>query len=179
MSGVQVDSFPIGPIVSGLGPAHLHYAVNKPQIIQAILEKLRDEFDTRRSISKQTRVAGNDAESKSEGKYDTRSIEENYLADGLAKQAFAAAQAAAAYEKLSAGPFRPDEPIDLGALIELEFPDVREWFFLGPAAGGIEIEHEGKTITVITPESPLGSQSIGKKVGDATTAPKAKISAVQ
>lgn len=147
----------------------------KSEIVAAILEKLREEFDSRRSVSKKTRSAGNDAESKAESKYDTLSIEENYLADGLAKQAQMAATSAAAYENFALRDFGPNDAIDLGALVELEFPDGREWFFLGPSAGGTEVSIGNKTITVLTPESPLGGQLIGCHRGDTTNAPKTTI----
>src|SRR5580700_12240177 len=107
--------------------------MDKEQIVQAILERLRVEFETHQTTSKMTRAASNDAETKSEGKYDTRSTEENYLADGLAKKAFAAAQSAKAYRDLPGENFGPDQPIDVGALVELSFDGERAWFFLGPA----------------------------------------------
>lgn len=147
----------------------------KKQIVAAILDKLRGEFDARRSASKSTRISGNDSESKAENKYDTLSIEQNYLADGLAKQARIAAQAAAAYEKLPLREFAADEPIDLGALVEIAFGRDSEWFFLGPTAGGIEIEAGGRTVTVLTAESPLGSQLLGRRAGDALPAPQWRI----
>jgi hypothetical protein len=59
--------------------------MDKEQIVQAILERLRVDFETRQTTSKMTRASSNDAETKSEGKYDTRSTEENYLADGPLK----------------------------------------------------------------------------------------------
>lgn len=154
------------------------HPMNKSAIVADILEKLRAEFDSRHATSKQARATGNDAETKAEGKYDTRSTEENYLADGLAKQALAAMQAAAAFEKLPVRDFSPGDLIDVGAVIELEFPASHEWFFLAPAAGGVEVEHDGHIITVITPASPLGFQLIGKKTGDSTTAPATRIVAV-
>ena len=154
-------------------------SVVKSEIVAAILEKLREEFDTRRAVSKLTRAGGNDAESKAESKYDTLSIEENYLADGLAKQAQTAALAAAAYENFELRDFGPSDTLDLGALVELEFPDGREWFFLGPAGGGTEVTVSRKTLTVLTPESPLGRQLIGSRLGETTTAPKTRIRTVQ
>lgn len=154
--------------------------MNKTEIITAILEQLRDEFESRRSVSKSTRAQGNDAESKSEGKYDTRSTEENYLADGLAKQALAAALAAVEIEKLPLRDFSPDGPADLGALVELEFPGCpAEWFFLAPTGGGTEIVHAGVPVTVLTPDSPLGAQLIGRRAGDRTVAPAAGIRSVR
>ena len=153
--------------------------MNKTLLIQAILDALRGEFESLQSSSKKTRAAGNDAESKAEGKYDTRSTEENYLADGLAKQALVAAQAAAACEKLPLLAFTAETPIDLSALIQIEFPDDLAWFFLAPAGGGIEVNCGGTSVTVLTPESPLGAQLLGLKVGDRTTSPKTKVLAVE
>jgi len=153
--------------------------MDKEQIVQAILERLRADFETHQTTSKMTRAAGNDAETKSEGKYDTRSTEENYFADGLAKKALAAAQAAKAFRDLPFEEFSSTQPINLGALVEVSFNDVHAWFFLGPAAGGIEVECAGELVTVITTGSALGKQILGKKVGDWISAPKAKIKSVQ
>jgi transcription elongation GreA/GreB family factor len=153
--------------------------VNKAAILTSIIDALRADFDTLRSTSQKTRTAGNDAESKAEGKYDTRSTEDNYLADGLARQAHGAAQAGAAYEDFTPVRFRPDSRIDLGALVQLEFPDETHWFFLGPAGGGIEVIFDGMPITVLTPESPLGSQLMGLKTGDLTISPEGKVLSVE
>jgi len=153
--------------------------VDKAALLAAILEKLRDDFEQRQRASKQTRAGSSDSESRAENKYDTLSTEENYLADGLAKQALAAAQAAATLEKLRLADYGPDAAIDLGALVEVEFSDrSREWFFLAPAAGGTEIAHDGRAVTVLTPESPLGAQLLGRRTGESTAAPKVKIRAV-
>jgi len=103
--------------------------MNKSAIVQAIFDTLREDFETRQRSSRQTRAAGNDAETKAEGKYDTRSTEENYLADGLARQAQEAALAAAAYENVAVRDFAADEPIDLGALVRVGFGDADDWFF--------------------------------------------------
>ncbi len=149
--------------------------MNKQEIIARILDRLREEFETRSHVSKITREGGNHAESKAEGKYDTLAIEENYLADGLAKQALAAAEAIAEIEKMPLRRFVGDDPIDLGALVEIEFPGAKEWFFLAPSGGGTEVLHQQKSVTLITPESPLGSQLIGSHVGDQTTAPTARV----
>jgi len=153
--------------------------MNKQEIVASILDRLREEFESRSRVSKITREGGNDAESKAEGKYDTLAIEENYLADGLARQAVAAAEAMEEIEKMPLRTFAEDDPIDLGALVEIEFPGAKEWFFFAPSGGGTEVQHQGTPVTVITPESPLGSQLIGSRVGDKTAAPLAKILRVE
>ena len=140
--------------------------MKKSDIVAAILDKLREGFELRQRTSKLTREGGNDAESRAEGKYDTLAIEENYLADGLARQAQAALEAAAELEKMTLRDFAAGEPIDLGALVEVRFADGIEWFFLAPCAGGTEIVWKGKPVTVITAESPLGGQLAGSRSGD-------------
>jgi hypothetical protein len=153
--------------------------VNKAAILRAIVDALGAEFDTLRSTSQKTRAAGNDEESKAEGKYDTRSTEDNYLADGLARQAHGAAQAGAAYKDFTLPTLGPDSRIELGALVQLAFPDETHWFFLGPAGGGAEVICDGTPITVLTPESPLGKQLMELKAGDVTDSPKATVRSVE
>ena len=70
------------------------------------------------------------------------------------------------------------ERIDFGALVELEISGEVEWFFLAPAGGGTEVQHEGATITVITPESPLGSQLLGSRAGGQVKVPPGRILSV-
>ncbi|MEI8293393.1 MAG: hypothetical protein WCG66_05275 [bacterium] len=140
--------------------------MKKSKIIEAVLEHLREDFGRRQAAARRTRQQGNDEESKAEGKYDTRSTEENYLADGLARQALEAAAAAEAIEKMPARDFADGEPIDLGALVELEFPKETELFFIATAGGGTEVVWNKKTIVVLTPESPLGSQLLGRRAGE-------------
>lgn len=152
--------------------------INKADVFQAVLEALRASFELAQHSSKNARAGGNDSESKAEGKYDTRSTEENYLADGLAKQALASLQAAKDFKKLSSSLQEPKSPIDLGALVQMEFQDGTFWFLLGPSAGGLEVLCNGVSVTVITPESPLGSRILGLKAGERISAPAAKITAV-
>ena len=148
------------------------FPMKKSKIIEVVLEHLRADFKRRQTAARRTREQGNDAESKSEGKYDTRSTEENYLADGLARQALEAAAAAEAIEQMPVREFARGEAIDLSALVELEFVKETEFFLIATAGGGTEVVWDKKTILVLTPESPLGSRLIGRhegeRVGDAT-----------
>ncbi len=152
--------------------------MNKKSIVQAILDKLVAEFESLSQSSAKTRAAGNDPESKAEGKYDTRSTEENYLADELGRLARETAEAAEAVRELSVRDFSANDQIDVGALVQVKFPDADEWFFLGPAGGGIEVEDDGELVTVVTPESPLGSALMGMRTGDKPDFDSAQILAV-
>ena len=153
--------------------------MNKAAVLQAIIDALGRDLDLLDATSRKTREGGNDPESKAEGKYDTRSTEDNYLADGLARQAHAAGRAAAAYREFVPPSFNGGSSIDLGALVQLELAGEKSWFFLGPAGGGLEVISAAIPVTVLTPDSPLGSQLIGKKVGAVTTSPRAKVCAIE
>ncbi len=152
--------------------------MNKPALLAAIRAALVEEFEHRLSASRQTRAGGNDEESRAEDKYDTLSTEQNYLADGLAKQALAAREALTAFDKLTPRDFGPADPIDLGAAIQIAFPGETTWFFLAPAGGGLEVESAHASLTLVTPESPIGSQLRHKSAGDQILHPAATILAV-
>ena len=65
--------------------------------------------------------------------------------------------------------FESGEAVDLTALVELEIDGTRSTYFIGPRNGGLEIELQRKEITVITPQSPLGQNLMGKKAGERWT----------
>ena len=112
-----------------------------------------------------THAEATDEENKSEDKYDTRGLEASYLAHGQSKAAEEVALAVTQFQGLTMHDFQPGEPVSLGALVVLEGMTTNH-YFIGPRAGGTEIVHEGRTVLVITPQSPLGRQLVGKKQGD-------------
>jgi transcription elongation GreA/GreB family factor len=44
-------------------------------------------------------------------------------------------------------------------------------YFFGPRAGGLEVSVDGTGVLVITPQSPLGRELLGKHVGDSVRLP--------
>ncbi|MEI7535490.1 MAG: GreA/GreB family elongation factor, partial [Verrucomicrobiae bacterium] len=74
--------------------------------------------------------------------------------------------AIAEYQKLGVKKFAAGDAINLGALVELEHGGESSLYFVGPRAGGTEVIHDKKEILVITPQSPLGEQLIGKQAGE-------------
>ena len=52
----------------------------------------------------------------------------------------------------------------------MEADSARSIYFIGPRNGGLEIKHQRKEIMVITPQSPLGQNLMGKKTGEKWTA---------
>jgi len=140
--------------------------VKKSALIQKIIAKLDAELEL---YAKSARAAHEEAtheQSKAENKYDTRGLEASYLAHGQSRQAAETLQARSEFAALQARDFVAGDPIDVGAVVELEEADSSALYFIGPRAGGTEIVHQKKTVLVITPQSPLGSQLLGRKQGE-------------
>ena len=107
-------------------------------------------------------------ESRAENKWDTHSQEAAYLAEGQAKLAGEIGGSIELYGALPLPDFGPGDVIAIGALVELVpvAGGKRANYFIGPRAGGMELNVEGREILVLTPQSPLGRQLIGRRAGD-------------
>jgi transcription elongation GreA/GreB family factor len=147
--------------------------VNKTELIQKIIAQLVAEMEGYARSARSAHAEATDEQSKAENKYDTRGLEASYLARGQSRQAAETAEALEQFAALPLRDFGPADPIDLGALVVLETKTGTTSYFIGPRAGGTEIKHGRLEILVITPQSPLGRQLIGKKQGDRWETPLA------
>ena len=141
--------------------------MDKRALIRQIIAQLDAELALSAQSARTAHAEATDEQSKAENKYDTRGLEASYLAHGQSVKAAETSQARQQFAELDISPFRKDEPIDLGALVTLQGDDGEEVYFLGPRAGGIEVELGKKSVLVITPHSPFGRQLMGRKTGDA------------
>lgn len=140
--------------------------MNKRALIKEILAQLTADLAVYFRAAHAAHAEATHEQNKAENKYDTRGLEASYLARGQSRQAVETKAAIAAFENLVPRKFGAGEPIELGALVELEQRNERTLYFLGPKAGGTEVVCEGREILVITPQSPLGEKLHGKKSGD-------------
>jgi len=140
--------------------------MDKKLIVQKIIAALQEQLDAYTRAAHDAHAAATDPGSKAENKYDTRSLEASYLARG---QALRVAEAEQALSDFSAPLLLSDQhgkSAVLGSLVMLESQQEKTLYFIGPSAGGLEVEIEGYQVLVITPSSPLGKQLLGKKQGD-------------
>lgn len=140
--------------------------MNKQDVLKAILGKLGEELQTYLNAANASRAEATHESSKAENKYDTRGLEASYLARGQSRQIAELEAAVIEFRKLGIREFTAGDAIDVGALVELQQGKECTFYFIGPRAGGTEVEFDGHEILVITPQSPLGSQLVGKKQGE-------------
>lgn len=152
----------------------------KDELIASICKELRGRLERLSKAAMDAHAAATDPGSKAESKYDTRSLEESYLATGQAKHVKELAGTLRVFENLRLRDFNADEEIDAGALVETQLAGNNEkaFFLLAPASGGLEVMHAGKEITLLSPDSPLYEKLLGKRVGDSLDAPPMKVTGV-
>ena len=140
--------------------------MNKKVLVARIIAQLDVELARYAQAARAAQADATDEQSRAENKYDTRGLEASYLAHGQSRQAMETGQAREQFAALDPRDFPPGEPVGIGALVELEGEGERLYYFLGPAAGGTEVECEGREVLVITPSSPLGGRLLGRRPGE-------------
>ena len=140
--------------------------MNKRKLIAAIIEKLRGDLALHHKAAGAARAEATDEQSKAENKYDTRGLEASYLARGQSRQAAELGEAIKAFENLVGKDFVPVDGAAVGAAVKLQSGQEVSNYFIGPRGGGTEVTYENEDVLVITPETPLGSQLLGRKAGE-------------
>ena len=183
MAATEQISCPADPIGSSLLLPNIGWMERvlfpmKSDLIELIRAELRSRLDRLAKAAMDAHAAATDPGSKAESKYDTRSLEESYLATGQARQVRELADTLRIFENLRPADFSGGDEIGSCALVEVERGGERLFFLLVPAAGGLEIFSGGKEITLLSPESPLYMALVGKRAGDILDAPPFRVSGV-
>jgi len=138
--------------------------MDKRKIMKAVLAALEEDLRLQLKGQEMAAEGATHTEAKAETKWDTCGLEQSYLARGLARQ----------FEKLVAQvedlrAFNPGnysgKSIGVGALVATTSDGYDDFFILLECGGGTEVEVDGRIITVITPESPVGAALIGRRQG--------------
>jgi transcription elongation GreA/GreB family factor len=153
-----------------LPESFLPFILMKSELLEIIRAELRTRLERLARAAMDAHAAATDPGSKAESKYDTRSLEESYLATGQARQVQELAETFQVFESLRPVDFSKADEIASGALVELKRGNEKLFFLLVPAAGGLEITHKKREITLLSPDSPLYRALIGKKIGDSLEA---------
>jgi len=147
--------------------------MNKTDLRQAIIDRLQSDLDVLTRAAHMAREEATDEQSKPKEEYETHAQEAAYLAESQAKLASELQASLALYKGMPMPDFsKTGQPADTGALIRLETggeaggASRSVWYFLGLRNGGIELTVSETPVTLITPQSPLGRQLAGARIGD-------------
>ena len=147
-------------------------SLDKPALRAAILAALREEQERQARAAADAHEEATSEESRPENKWDTHSQEAAYLAEGQSRQVQEAAEAIGLFAALPLPAFAPADPVALGALVTLDSGGNVARYLLGPRAGGLTVATAEGEVMVLTPQSPLGRQLLGRRVGDEITTPR-------
>ena len=139
--------------------------MEKRMILKAVIAAL--EADLRRLMAANAAASegATHGEAKAETKWDTCGLEQSYLARGHAKQ-FEALVSQVEDLRSFLLPNFVGKPIGVGALVEVEMGGEKMLFFLLESGGGLELDVDGREVTVITSASPVGAALLNKKAGE-------------
>jgi len=140
--------------------------MNKRAVIELVVAQIEKDLAALVNATKATHAEATDEQNKAENKYDTRALEASYLAQGQSRQVMELLKAKQEFEALGTAESIPEGPVDIGTLLTLRRGSIDTVYLLGPKAGGLEISCEETLVTVITPQSPLGQQLMGKVQGE-------------
>lgn len=141
--------------------------MEKLKIFNKILEILHQELEILIKAAHEAHEAATDTELIAENKYDTKGLEQSYLAGGQAKRASELRAIIKKLETMQLKEFSIKDKISYGALVEVRIDgDEVKHFFVLPDKGGIEIKEQGLSIFSISPESPIGKLIFNKTVGE-------------
>lgn len=136
----------------------------KQRLLLEVIHTLGKSLAALNKAARDAKDYATDNDSKAESKYDTRGLEASYLAGAQAQKAEDLGDAIELLRNFNL----PDHPTEAlpGAVVILTGDDGEdEAFFILPAGGGIELEAQGQTITVISHQSPRAQSLIGLAPG--------------
>jgi transcription elongation GreA/GreB family factor len=139
--------------------------MNKKILLDILINELKANLEALVHAALVAKEAATGEESKAENKYDTRGLEASYLAGAQAKRAEELREMIYKLQKINLRTYDKTDAVGLAAVVKVMIDDqVEKHFFVLPSAGGQKVIFEGITYHVITPESPVGSLFLGKKI---------------
>ena len=132
-----------------------------------IIKQLERELATAANSSRQAHDSATHSENIADNKYDTLALEAAYLAHGQSVRIVELQETIHLYKNFQPSSFTQQSLIQLGARVDIqsEKGDIQR-LFIGPAAGGLCIEENGKPVNVITAASPIGQVLLNKGLED-------------
>jgi len=140
--------------------------IDKTELITQIRLKLETELQSITLAAKAAYEAATHEESKAEDSHDTRGLESSYLAGAAAQRAADIQQQIFVYKSIEPKMFKEGDAVGTTAIVEVECNGKRSLYFIAPQGGGMKIQVGKDSVQVITPQSPLGDELMGRKNGD-------------
>jgi len=136
--------------------------IDKREVLKLLRAKLEGELARFTTSQTAAQEGATHEETRQEDPKDTRAIEAQYLARGLAERVELTQDSVTQLARLKLQTFGPGDRVDVTALVALENErDEESVYFLVPCAGGETIVVDDVEVRTLTPGSPLGEAMRG------------------
>ena len=138
--------------------------MEKQKILDYLKEQVQDELKKVEQAYETTKNLVQNGDLKSDGKYDTRATEANYLANGQRQRITELQQELELLDEVNLS--EASEKVAIGSLVEIELNTHVRKYFIAPTAGGTMVNLDGEVALVISVFSPIGDGALGLEEGD-------------
>lgn len=143
--------------------------MNKSQLKDLLLQSIDVAIDDALEAARAAQESASHEDNQPENQYDTLSLEAAYLAHGQSERILALQNDRIAVVRWVPAEFDQEDDIASGAVVGLlDEEESEQWFWLAPV-GGWKVQHQGRTIQVISQQAPLAQQMAGLGVEDEVT----------
>lgn len=140
--------------------------LDKQALKAALLQSLDDEINTALQAATTAQVTASDANNKPENQYDTLALEAAYLAHGQSERILGLQQTRIQVAKWPVPELTGNDSVRTGAYVELIAKDDTEQAVFISLVGGRQLLINGRSVLVISSETPLAKSLAGCHVGD-------------
>jgi len=140
--------------------------MDKKKILDQLISKANEDLTKARKTYAVTQTMVQQGDLKSDGKYDTRATEANYLADGQRQRINDLEHELILLEEIPTKKLSATDDVSIGALVEIEYNNQVRSYYISPTAGGTLLDVDGQAILVISVFSPIGREALNLKIDD-------------
>jgi len=138
--------------------------LDKRKILKELTNKAKKELKAAQEAYNSSHQHVTDEDLKSEGKYDTRSVEAGYLASAQKGRVEERQLEIQLLDEIVLD--HDPQHIGVGSLVELLHNNQKRLYFISSTSGGTPLLIDGTPILVISAFSPIGEQAIGLEKGE-------------
>jgi transcription elongation GreA/GreB family factor len=140
--------------------------MDKQDLLQSVVRLMEAELLKARAAAGSAHEAATAEENRPENQYDTRALEASFLARGQAIRVAELEHSIKVLRELPLKPLGNQDPVQTGALVRVECDGFQHLHFVLPSGAGLQVSSGQNKISIVTSNSPLGTELLGKRVGD-------------
>jgi transcription elongation GreA/GreB family factor len=140
--------------------------MNKKEIINQLVAKAETELAEIKKAYDTTKELVQNGDLKSDGKYDTRATEANYLADGQRQRITDLESEVGLLQEVSTKDLSRFDKVSIGSIVGIEHNGNTRKYYISPITGGSMLKVGEEALMVVSVFSPIGNGAINLEIGE-------------